>query len=194
MESKTVYFDNPGKENTDECFKIVKKRADELGIKTIVVASTRGYSALKATEFFKGYKLIIVSHCFGFKEPNGDEFGAENRKTVESRGARIITAAHAMGGLCRSMRQGDIPQASATYVVGDVVAETLRIFGQGMKVACEVAIMAADAGAVRTDQEVIAVAGVGRLGGSDTAIVVKPEVSHRFFDLRVKEVLCKPRL
>lgn len=194
MESKTVYFENPGKENTDATFKIVKKRADELGIKTIIVASTRGFSALKATEFFKGYNLIVVSHCFGFKEPNADEFGAENRKIVESKGVKIITAAHAFGGLCRALRQGDIPQAQSTYVVGDVVAETLRIFGQGMKVCCEIAVMAADAGLARTDQEVISIAGVGKLGGADTAIVVKPEASHRFFDMRVKEVLCKPRL
>lgn len=194
MESKTVYFDNPGKENTDETFKIAKKRADELGIKTIVVASTRGYSALKATESFKGYNLIIVTHSFGWKEPNGDEFGAENRKLVASRGAKLVTAAHGFGGLCRALRQSDIPQAQSTYVVGDVVAETLRLFGQGMKVACEITAMAADAGLVRTDQEVVSIAGVGKLGGSDTAIVVKPEVSHRFFDMKVKEILCKPRL
>ena len=92
------------------------------------------------------------------------------------------------------MRQGDIPQAPATYNVGDVVASTLRVFGQGMKVACEIAVMAADAGMVRTDEEVIAIAGVGRSGGSDTAIVIKPEPAHRFFDMKVKEILCKPRL
>jgi hypothetical protein len=47
---------------------------------------------------------------------------------------------------------------------------------------------------IRTDEEVISIAGVGKSGGSDTAIVVKAEPAHRFFDLKVKEVLCKPRL
>ncbi|MFC1910085.1 pyruvate kinase alpha/beta domain-containing protein [Chloroflexota bacterium] len=193
MESKTIYFEKPGKENTDATFAICKKRADELGIKNIVVASTRGYSALKAVDFFKGYNLIIVSHCFGFKEPNADEFGAENRKKAEAAGVKIITAAHVFGGLSRALRQGDIPQAQSTYVVGDLVAETLRIFGQGMKVCCEIACMAADAGLVRVDQEAIAIAGVGKLGGADTAIIVQPEPSHRFFGMKVKELLCKPR-
>jgi hypothetical protein len=70
----------------------------------------------------------------------------------------------------------------------------LRLMGQGFKVACEVAVMAADAGLVRTDEEIIAIAGVGRSGGADTALVVRAEPAHRFFDMKVKEILCKPRL
>jgi len=106
----------------------------------------------------------------------------------------MVTAAHAFGGLSRAMRQGDIPEAPTTYIVGDVVATTLRIFGQGMKVACEIAVMAADAGLVRTDEEVISIAGTGAHGrGADIAVILKPDVAHRFFDMRVKEILCKPR-
>jgi len=63
-----------------------------------------------------------------------------------------------------------------------------------MKVACEIAVMAADAGMIRTDEDIIAIAGVGRSGGADTAAVIKAEPAHRFFDLKVKEVICKPRL
>jgi hypothetical protein len=69
---------------------------------------------------------------------------------------------------------------------------TLRMFGQGMKVACEIATMAADAGLVRTDEEIIAIGGTGR--GADTAIVLQPSYTHRFFNLRIKEIICKPRL
>ena len=138
--------------------------------------------------------LIIVAHSMGFKEPNVQEFTDENRKIVERKGVPIVIAAHAFGGLSRSMRQGDIPQATATYVIGDLIASTLRVFGQGMKVSCEITVMAADAGLVRTDEEVISIAGTGKSGGSDTAIVVKPETAQRFFGLRVKEIICKPRL
>jgi hypothetical protein len=138
--------------------------------------------------------LVVVSHSAGFKEPNAQEFTEENMKIVRSRNVPIVTAAHAFGGLSRAMRQGDVPQAPATYVIGDIVASTLRIFGQGLKVACEIVLMAADAGLIRTDQEVISIAGVGKSGGADTAIVVKPETAQRFFDLKVKEILCKPRL
>jgi hypothetical protein len=61
-----------------------------------------------------------------------------------------------------------------------------------MKVACEIAAMAADAGLVRTDEEIIAIGGTGR--GADTAVVIQPEYTHRFFNLKVKEIICKPRL
>jgi len=40
MEGKTFYFEKEGRENTEEVLHIVKQRAEELGIKTIVVAST----------------------------------------------------------------------------------------------------------------------------------------------------------
>ena len=51
-------------------------------------------------------------------------------------------------------------------------------------------MMAADGGLVRTNEEVIAIAGTGR--GADTAVVLQPVNSHDFFDLKVKEILCKP--
>ena len=194
MEVKTVYFDNPGAENTDQTLSLARERALQLGIKTILVASTKGQTAVKAVEVFKGMKLIAVRHSTGFKEPDAQEFTEENMKIMKSNNIPVITAAHAFGGLSRSMRQGDVIQAPATYVIGDIIASTLRIFGQGMKVACEIAVMAADAGMIRTNEEVIAIAGVGRSGGADTAIVVKAEPAHRFFDFKVKEVICKPRL
>jgi len=76
------------------------------------------------------------------------------------------------------------------YLFEEVVARTLYVFGQGMKVACEIAIMAADAGLVCTDEDVIAIGGTHR--GADTALVLRPVTSQDFFDLRVKEILCKP--
>ena len=51
-------------------------------------------------------------------------------------------------------------------------------------------MMAADAGLVRTDENVISVGGTSR--GSDTALVLTPVTSQNFFDLRIKEILCKP--
>jgi hypothetical protein len=51
--------------------------------------------------------------------------------------------------------------------------------------------MAADAGLVRTGEDVISLGGSGE--GVDTALVVRPSNSSRFFDLKVREVICKPR-
>jgi hypothetical protein len=194
MESKIVYFEKPGN-HTDEVLQLVKQRAQELGIKTAVVASTAGATAVKAAGALEGLKVIAVSHSDGFKEPNTQEFTEENKKALESKGGVLLTATHAMGGLSRALGQGSIETAPRTYVIGDVVAHTLRIFSQGMKVVCEVAAMAADAGLVRTDEDTIVIAGTGSADtgrGADTAVVIKPAYAHEFFDMRVKEILCKP--
>jgi len=196
MECKTTYFENPGKENTGEVFRIARQRAEELGIKTILVASTTGDTAVKAMDAFKGFRVIVVTHNTGFLEPDTQEFTEENRKAVEGKGGIVLTTTHAFGGLCRAMRQSSSMPPGATYVVGDIVANALRIFGQGMKVACEITTMAADSGLVRTDEEVISIAGTGAgTGGrgSDTAVVMQPANVHLFFQMQVKEILCKPR-
>jgi len=185
MESKTVYFENPGGENSDETLRIARQRAEELGIKTIVVASTRGETAVKAMDVFKGLRVIVVSHVTGFREADTQEFTEENRQMVESKGGVIVTTTHAFFGVSRAMRN-----KFNTVAIGDIIADVLRIFGQGLKVACEITLMAADAGLVRTDEQVISIAGTSR--GADTAIVLTPVNAHNFFDLKVKEVLCKP--
>jgi len=192
MESKIVYFEKPGGEaNTDKTLSLAKKRAEELGIKTIVVASTVGKTAAKAVGVFKGYKVIVVTHVTGFRESNTQEFTEENRKIVEGKGGIILTTTHAFGGVHRALAPPGGPPA-ASLAMGDVIAMTLRMFGQGMKVACEIATMAADAGLVRTDKEVVSIGGTGR--GADTALVLQPDYVHHFFNLRVKEIICKPRL
>lgn len=189
MEVKIVYFENPGVNNTDEVLRIVRQRAEELGIKTVVVASTTGSTAVKAMDVFQGLRVIAVSHATGFKEPDTQEFTEENKKIVESKGGVVLTTTHAFAGLSRATHR-----KHNMTVLGGVIADTLRIFGQGMKVACEITMMAADSGLVRTDKDVIAIAGTGGEGrGADTAIVLKPVNTHDFFDLRVKEILCKPR-
>ena len=71
------------------------------------------------------------------------------------------------------------------------MANTLRCFSQGVKVACEIALMAADAGLVSTQKEAIAIAGFGK--GADTALVLRPANSGRVFELDVLELLCMPR-
>jgi hypothetical protein len=59
-----------------------------------------------------------------------------------------------------------------------------------MKVAIEISVMAADAGLVRTDENIVVIAGTEV--GADYAIVLKPVNSNDFFDLKVREIICKP--
>ncbi len=186
MEVRAVYFDKPGEENTDEVLRIARQRAKELGIKTILVASSRGNVAVKAVEALKGCRVIVVGIATGIREPNVQTFTGDNRKIVEGKGGIVFIGTHAFHGVSRAMRT-----KFNTLAIGDIIASTLYIFGQGTKVACEIAMMAADGGLVRTDEEVIAIAGTSR--GADTALVLTPVNAHNFFDLKIKEVLCKPR-
>ncbi len=185
MELKMVYFENPGAENTDETLRIARQRADELGIKNVVVASTTGDTAVRAMDAFQGLRVIVVTHVTGFRAPDAQEFTEENRQIVDSKRGVIVTAAHIFAGISRAMsNKYDSPGP------GYIIADTLRTFGHGMKVAFEIAIMAADAGVVRTDEDVVSIGGTGR--GADTAIVLAPVHNHHFFDIKVKEILCKP--
>jgi hypothetical protein len=186
LEQKIVYFDKPGVDNMEETLRIAKTRADELGIKTIVVATTIGNTAARAVEVFKGMKVVAVTHSAGFRGPNTQELTEENRQKITRHGGVILTTTHLFSGVGAAMRK-----KFNTYLLGDIVANTLRILGQGMKVVVEISVMAADAGLVRTDEDCIVIAGTGR--GADYAVVLKPVNSGDFFDLRVKEILCKPR-
>ncbi len=185
MEGRIVYFDQPGKKNTDEVLRLAKTRAKELGIKSILVASTTGETAVKAVNVFKGAKVVAVSHFTGMKGPNTQEFTEENRQKVLSAGGTVLTATHLFSGLGRAMRK-----RFGMYLFEETVANTLRLFGEGMKVVCEITMMAADAGLVRTDEDAIVIAGSSR--GADTAVVLRPVNSEDFFDLKVREILCKP--
>jgi hypothetical protein len=78
-----------------------------------------------------------------------------------------------------------------TYQLDEVVAFVLRNFGEGIKVGCEITLMATDAGLVPAGEEIIAIGGTGR--GADTAAVILSANAQDFFDLRVLEIVCKPR-
>jgi len=186
MEAKITYFETPGANNLEETLRLAKKRADELGIKTIVVATTIGTTAVRASEIFKGMKVVAVTHSAGFRGPNTQELTDENRQKFEQNGGVVFTATHLFSGVGAAMRK-----KFSTYLLGDIVANTLRILGQGMKVVVEITVMAADAGLIRVDEDVITIAGTGR--GADYAVVVRPVNSADFFDLRIKEIICKPR-
>jgi hypothetical protein len=187
MEIKTVFFEQPGKDNTDAVFALVNQRIRELGIKTVVIASTGGYMAVKAVNSLKGVKVVAVAHSTGFAQPNAQQFTEENKKYVESKGGVVFIGTHLFTGLSQAMRK-----KFSTIIIGDIIANTLRVFGQGMKVVCEISSMAADAGLVRTDEDIIVIAGTAR--GADTAVVIRPVNSQDFFDMKVREILCKPRL
>ena len=178
-------FDRPGTENTDECVRLAHERARELGIKEVIVATNRGDTARKVVEAFQGFDVVVVNHHAGFREAWKVELPDHVRKELEENGAKVVIASHALSGIERSFRtkyQGLYPL--------ELVADTLRMFGQGTKVCAEIALMAADAGTLR-GQTVMTIGGTGT--GADTAIVLSPVHQKNFLDMKIQEIVCKPR-
>ena len=187
IRAATVYFAKEGPGNPREALRLARARATELGIKDILVATTQGETGVLACQELQGFRVVVVSHSTGFKGPDAQEVTPENRARILELGGEVLTATHAFGGVGRAVRR-----RLNTYQTEEIIAFTLRVFGEGVKVVCEIALMAADAGLVRTDREVIAIGGTGR--GADTAVVLRPANAQDFFSLRVKEIICKPRL
>jgi len=186
IKKTTLYFTGPGEVNADETLKAAKERADELGIKNVIVASTRGITGLKTAMLFKGYNVVVVPHVTGLREPGVQELSNEAAEKIKVAGGKIVIAAHTFSGVDRAIQA----KWETMYPAG-IIAQTLRMFGQGMKVVVEIAAMAADAGVIPAEEDVLVIAGSGR--GADTAVVMKPANSHRLFESVVKEIIAKPR-
>jgi hypothetical protein len=180
-----LYFSDTGEVNSDETLKISKERAEELGLKDVVVASTRGTTGVKAVEEFESYNVVVVPHVTGLREAGHQELEDENRRKIEEAGGKIVIAAHAFSGVNRAIQA----KWDTMYPSG-IIAQTLRMFGQGMKVVVEIAAVAADAGAIPAGKDVLVIAGSGR--GADTAVILKPANSRSLFDIVVKEIIAKP--
>jgi len=181
-----LYFDKPGPQNTRRTLEIAAARANELGVRSIVVASSSGRTGVLAARIFRGKNLVVVTHSTGFMKPDYQELKPVLRRRIESLGGKILTCQHAFGGVNRAVRK-----KLATYELDEVIAHALRTFGEGAKVAIEISLMAADAGLISTQEPCIAVGGSG--SGADTALFLRPANAQTFFDLRVLEVLAKPR-
>jgi len=179
-----LYFPGPG-DHTSETLRAAKQRADDLGLKDIIVSSTEGTTGLKAVDMFKGYNVVIVTHVTGYKEPGGQELSNDRAEKIRKGGGKILTATHSFSGVNQAIRK-----KFDTVYPAEIIAQTLRLFSQGMKVVVETTAMAADAGLIPADKDVIAIAGSHR--GADTAVVIKPSNSRDIFSMVVKEIICKP--
>lgn len=182
-----LYHGQKGKINTEKTLEVAAKRAVDLDIQCILVASTSGKTGLMAAKLMANRDVIVVTHSTGFAKPDHQQLLPEFREQIEEAGAQILTCQHAFGGVGRAVRK-----KLGTYEVDEIMAFTLRTFGEGTKVAIEIALMAADAGLVSTQAPCVSIGGSAK--GADAALVLVPANAQNFFDLRVLEILAKPRL
>ena len=187
MKREVEYFDKGGPEHTESCLKVVEGLVEE-GYKDVVVATTTGKTGLRFAEGFqgKGINLVVVTHSTGFRRPNEQELPEEIRKKIAGLGAKIYTGTiltHSLETALADEHQGLYPTI--------LITQTLRRFSQGVKVAVEIAMEGCDAGMLPEGKEVVAIGGTGR--GADTVCLIRAVASKRFLDLKVLEILAKPR-
>ena len=179
MEEKIVYFEKPGKENTSHVIQLVKERAQARGIKKVVIASTRGDTARAAVESLDGtsLRLVIIPWQYGFRDTQPFPKG-------------LVAELHGKGHRVHFGTMLFHTEDLYGIRTPQVMANLLRIFGQGIKVCVEIIMMACDGGCIEAGEKVIAVAGAG--AGADTAIIATASSSTRMAGLRVHEIICKP--
>lgn len=189
MELTTYCFEKAGPSNTGQTLQIAFDRAKALGIRQAVVASSHGGTARKAHALMASEGIKIVAVTIGHsREDKGWCMSVEEKRALRALSIEVLTGVHALSGT--------VDAAFTTKHGGraenEIVCDTLYRFCQGMKVAVECVLMAAEAGLLDMEQEVISIAGTDE--GADTAIVCKPAYPRTFLDLEIREILAKPRM
>ncbi|MGC9318871.1 MAG: pyruvate kinase alpha/beta domain-containing protein [Armatimonadota bacterium] len=177
-------FARPGPENTEATLEVAVERAGALGLGQMVVASSTGRTALEAARLFSGQVIgvtLAAGHWQRYCPPD-----PELCEEAERHGARMLTCPHALLGSVDAA-----VSAAGGLAAAEIVARTYYTISQGAKVAVECTLMAADAGMLNMDEEVIGIGGTNE--GADTALVISPAFTNTFFDLRIREILAKPR-
>ena len=183
-------FPNPGRQNTEETLRTALAYAKEHDM-DLVLASSTGETALALLPLLRetGFsrKPIVVTHVYGMADPGENDMPEETLQAILDAGLEVVTAAHALSGGERGLSK----QFGGVNPV-ELVAHTLRMFGQGTKVCVEISLMAMDCGKLPYGRPVVAVGGTGL--GADTACVLTPSYTASLLDTRIHEILCKPRL
>jgi len=197
-ESKSIfYFNVCGQVNTEKTLELAVKRARELGISNLIVASETGLSALKATEMLRDSEmsLIVVTSAAGTRIEKtiiGDlKIGIPDRKIwdqLQKNGAKIVRATDPLYNIGAALEHNGIP------TLATLIRLSLRTISSGTAVCVTATLMATDNGLLRDGEDAVAVAGSWL--GLDTAVVVQATNSVNLLkkgSLQIKEIICKPR-
>jgi len=173
---KVCYFESPGPVNTDGLLAAVNERLKEGDVRKVVVASSTGATALRAAELIDVPDVKIFGVHF-----QSDHWGKHSKPNEEH--------------LERATELGvtfipDSPKVTYLRDIEGESADTIRKFGQGIKVAAEVVLMATQTGMIDAGDIVIGVGGTGR--GADAAIVCVAAPPSEIGKLFIREILAKP--
>lgn len=185
-----ILFDKPGREHTPAAISLALEKAAALDC-SIVVATYSGQSARllvnEAKKICFNNQIIAVRVASTAAKNGINPMSAETKKELENEGVIVVTAAHALS----AGERGISSRSKGIYPL-EIMADTLRTFGQGTKVCFECSVMALDADVIPYGQPVVALGGTG--GGEDTALVITPSYSSTIMNTVIHEILCKPSL
>lgn len=192
-----IYFEHTGRQNTDKVVELVRERLDVGDLRTVIVASTTGYTAMKLADALVGrvdIRIVSVGETplireWGAKYPVLDP---DVKYQLEEKGVIVADQIpYLLHSSVLDYSQWKAPSAE------EIFRESLYAFGQGFKVAVEVTLIAVASGFIEPFQDVIAIGGTSR--GADTAIVLRATFPNHVFStekhkrLIIREVVCKPR-
>ena len=181
-----MYFESPGKENTAKTIEIATQAIKNYDIRHVVLATTTGYTA-QCFPALDGVNVVCIPHAYGFKEPGKNELTDETIQQLREKGFQVYASSHALSGAERGItgKFGGVAPV-------EIIAHTLRFFGQGMKVCVEIAAMAADGGFIPPNVPILSSVGTGR--GADTAVIMRAAHANHILDTKIDQILCKPIL
>lgn len=175
IKRETIYYEEGGEELTEETLKASLEAAKELDIKTIIVASNRGVTGVKAAEMYKdsGVKLVVVGHQMGFPVPKVQQFQPENWEKIEALGGVINLGTDVVtNSIRRRQKLGHSPMSIICQVLSS----------HKVKVNVEIVAKACDAGLVLPGDRVISIAGSHL--GADTSVVFEASDSPNILDIK----------
>jgi hypothetical protein len=177
-----TYFPTPGYQNTEALLGVVDERARRGDIDAVVVATSSGRTALLARQAIADPSVRVIGICFQrHLESNRTMLDPELKAQATALGVSFLP---------------DEPRIRYLDEAYPQAQRVLWCFGDGIKVALEVAMIAVEAGLIAPGAKVVGVGGTkpGRYakGGADTALVLTVAGYAHLRDVFVHEILAKP--
>lgn len=174
-------FEKPGRDNTKATMELAFAAAREKGIKNVIFATTTGFTPTMLPDDYKNFNVVCVGEVYGAVDQGINPMSEEDMDKIRAMGVKLIICPHAFTATGTKNGYDSAPA---------VMADTLRMFSQGTKVAVEIAAMAVDCGAVPYMEPAVSIGGTGV--GVDTALILRPSHCASILETRVDEMLCKP--
>ena len=183
IKRETIYYEEGGADHTETTLQASLDAAKELGVKTILVASTSGDTGVKAAEMYRGsgVQLIVVGHQMGFPVAKVQQFKPENWERIAELGGVVNLGTDVMTNSIRHRQSlGHSPMSFITQT----------LIAMKVKVNVEIIAKACDAGQILPGDMVISVAGSHK--GADTSAVFLANDSPNILDIKPQMYICYP--